>query len=170
MTQMSIFDLVKATEKKGRITAQRLSSIENRVLDTLKQRDLSTQEIMDYYDLSDIQVRKVINNIRNRKSSNVIVGNVDDIRYNGRIVSGYSVKRDNGLAYKRLASSIETHLTNNPYDLEKVYKLVNGLKRKIENERLSVRQQRMKLSKYGNTEVNFYNEREEKWKTAKELK
>lgn len=159
MEQLNIFDLVKATEKKGRITAQRLSSIENRVLDTLKLRDVSTQEIMDTYYLNDVQVRKVINNIRNRKSSDVIIGNVDDIKYCDRLVSGYSVKRDNGLAFKRLKSSIITHLHNNPYDLEKLYKVVNECKQHIE--RLSLGQQRMKLSKYGSEEVNFYREVEE---------
>jgi len=157
MKQLDMFELVIETESKGRITAQRLTSIENRVLDILKQRDISTLEIMQTYGLSDVHVRKVINNIRNKKSSNVIVGNVSDLTFdNKRNLNGYSVKRDNNLGFLRLKSSIETHLRNNPFDLEKVYVLVNEMKSKIENERLAQGQQEIKFTKNMRGEVNYY--------------
>lgn len=128
-TQMTIYD-ESIIEKKEPLQKNKLTTIEHEILNAIKMRPVATEAIMDTYNVSRADVRKMIKRIRLYKPGQTMVMNCR-VKYNGKMCFGYSVDGEDYL-YARWKSSTETLLANDPFKLESCFKKLNEIKSKIE--------------------------------------
>lgn len=129
MTQTTIFDYM-AKINKERLPKDKLITLEHEILNMIKFRNISTEEIMEKYELSRVQVRNHIKRIRRLKPGNTMIMNVR-VEFEGQLCYGYGVVGDD-LLFKRWKSSTETAIKNNPFLLEKMYRHLNDMKALID--------------------------------------
>jgi len=129
MKQLDIFDFTQEV-KKLRLPKDKLITLEHEILNTIKHRPITTEELMNTYNLSRLQVRTHIKRIRQLKPGHTKIMNTR-AEYMGKMFNAYSTQGDD-LLFKRWKSSTITALENNPFVLEQMYSLLNELKAKVE--------------------------------------
>ena len=122
--QIDIFELETSNERS------KLTTIEHNILNELKYRDISTEELMKTYNLERVEVRKAIKQIRRHKTGFTMIMNCQVV-YDNKKCHGYSTN-GNDLLFTRWKSSTETMLKNNPFVLEQCYQILNEIKKKFE--------------------------------------
>ena len=129
MKQLDIFDFTIEV-KKQRLPKDKLITLEHDILNIIKHRPITTEELMDTFNLSRLQVRTHIKRIRLLKPGNTKIMNTR-AEYNGKTLNAYSTNGDD-LLFKRWVSSTKTALENNPFLLEKMYSTLNEIKDSLE--------------------------------------
>ena len=128
--QYTIFDRAIVAQKKEKVLDNKLTTIEHEILNTIKLRPVSTEGIMETYDLERVDVRRMIQRIRRYKPGNTMVMNCR-VEYRGKMCHGYSVE-GNDVLFTRWLSSTKTLLANDPFKLEMCYAELNRIKETIE--------------------------------------